>query len=270
MLSRIAASGQDPTQARHIVHVSRLITMPPNGDPGGSGITFCGTGACAARCSMRERRGGALFGGGRERRRDARSERGRPGRERVERCRHRPAGSARPDSPARWRWCRRAHLERQRLAILRRFAAGREHGDLRGAPRQRREPDVEARRRRRDGSRAESRAPASPLPRRARRAIASRPSSAWSSRHASRPPALRVGREQRLDPRREIGHRRIGVGQRARRAHGRARAAADAQVRLDRDAIAVGPDGERRADVDALRAASVFATGCARRSTPCS
>ena len=74
------------------------------------------------------------------------------------------------------------------------------------------------------------------------------------------PARLRVCRQHRLDPRGEIGHRRIRIGQRARRAHGRACAAADAQVRLDRDAIAIGANRERRADVDALRAPGLART----------
>ncbi len=48
MLSRIAASGHEPTQARHIVQASALIAIAPNGEPLGSAMTCCGTGACNA------------------------------------------------------------------------------------------------------------------------------------------------------------------------------------------------------------------------------
>ena len=37
--------------ARHIVQASLSMTSVPNGAPAGSAISFCGTGACRARCS---------------------------------------------------------------------------------------------------------------------------------------------------------------------------------------------------------------------------
>ncbi len=64
--------------------------------------------------------------------------------------------------------------------------------------------------------------------------------------------------EQRAYPRPEVGRRRIGVGERTGRAHGGAGAATHAQMRLDGDVIAVRANGERRAHVDALRAADLF------------
>ncbi len=150
------------------------------------------------------------------------------------------------------------HLERERIAILRRFAAGGQHGDLRGAPCQRREPDVETHGRdvvnfQRDDARRKSLA----APRRVRDGVAAVLGMQQQARVASA--RLRVRRQQRLDPRGEIGHRRIGIRKRARRTHGRARAATDAQMRFDRDVIAVGTNRERRTDIDALRA-----TGLAR------
>ena len=50
--SRSAPSGHAPTHARHIVQVSRLTAIVPNGAPAGSAISRCGTGACRARCSI--------------------------------------------------------------------------------------------------------------------------------------------------------------------------------------------------------------------------
>ena len=70
-----------------------------------------------------------------------------------------------------------------------------------------------------------------------------------------------VGREQRSHAAAEIGHRRVRVAHRAGRTHGRAGAAAHAQMRLDRHVIAVGADRLRRADVDALRAADLLRPG---------
>ena len=66
-----------------------------------------------------------------------------------------------------------------------------------------------------------------------------------------------IDRQQRLQPRAEVRHARIGVGHRARRADRRAAAAARAQVRLDLDLVAVGADRAGRADVEALRAAGL-------------
>ena len=54
---------------------------------------------------------------------------------------------------------------------------------------------------------------------------------------------------------RKVGHARVGVTHRPRRAYGRAAAAARAQVRLDLDVVAVGADRAGRADVDAAVAA---------------
>ena len=100
------------------------------------------------------------------------------------------AGNARPGSPAPARSCRRSASGAQRLAILRRLGAGREHRDLRSRrSASAREPDVEADRRdvmhlERNHARRQALAAAR------ERAIAARPSAAWSSRQASRPPAL--------------------------------------------------------------------------------
>ena len=47
-----APTGHDPTQARHMVQVSALTAMVPNGAPAGSAISLRGTGACNARCSI--------------------------------------------------------------------------------------------------------------------------------------------------------------------------------------------------------------------------
>jgi hypothetical protein len=69
---------------------------------------------------------------------------------------------------------------------------------------------------------------------------------------------LGVGRQQRLDASAEIRHRRIGIAHGARRAHRRTSTAAHAQVRLDRDVVAVGANRQRRADVDALVATGLL------------
>ena len=49
--SRMAPSGQAPTQARHMVQLSRLTAIVPKGAPAASAIVDCGVGACASRCS---------------------------------------------------------------------------------------------------------------------------------------------------------------------------------------------------------------------------
>ncbi len=64
-------------------------------------------------------------------------------------------------------------------------------------------------------------------------------------------------REQRLDSRAKIRNRRIRICERARRANRRAGAAADTQVRLDEDLVAVGANRRGGTDVDALRAAGL-------------
>src|SRR5688572_21959635 len=64
-----------------------------------------------------------------------------------------------------------------------------------------------------------------------------------------------IGAEQRLEPSADLGHRRIGVGHSARRAHRGAAAAAGAQMRLDLHMVAVGADGAGRAHLDAAVAA---------------
>ena len=146
------------------------------------------------------------------------------------------------------------HLERERLAVLRRLAPGRDDGHLRRAPRQRGEPDVEARGRHvvdLDRQRARGQpAPAACGVGECRAAVLRVEDEA---RVAAAGAA--VGREERLQPDREVGHRRVGERERARRADGGAGAAAGAQVRLDEHVVAVGADRGRRADVDALRAA---------------
>ena len=68
-------------------------------------------------------------------------------------------------------------------------------------------------------------------------------------------PRLVVGGEQGLHSQPHVGHARIGVAHRARRADGRTPAAARAQVRLDFHVIAVGADRAGRTDVDAAVAA---------------
>ncbi len=72
------------------------------------------------------------------------------------------------------------------------------------------------------------------------------------------PARLGVGGEQGAHARSQVGDGRIGVAERAGRAHGRAGAAAHAKVRLDDDVVAVGADRRRRADVDALIAAGLL------------
>ncbi len=70
-------------------------------------------------------------------------------------------------------------------------------------------------------------------------------------------PAARVAinLQQRLQPRAEVGHARIGVGHGAGGTDRRAAAAAGAQMRFDLDVVAVDADRTGRADVEALRAA---------------
>ena len=73
----------------------------------------------------------------------------------------------------------------------------------------------------------------------------------WNS-SARRAAAFRaVGRDQRAQARAGVGGARIGVGQRAGRAHRGAGAAAGAQVGVDLDAVARAGDRLGRADVDA-------------------
>src|SRR5437867_1021528 len=67
-----------------------------------------------------------------------------------------------------------------------------------------------------------------------------------------------IGREQGFYPHAEVGYRGIGVAQRTRRTHGRARPAPHAKMRLDPDMIAIGGDGGGRADVDALVATGLL------------
>src|SRR5947207_2952194 len=69
---------------------------------------------------------------------------------------------------------------------------------------------------------------------------------------------LGKSRQQRLDASSEIGHCRIRMAYRARRTNRRARTAAHAQMRLDRDVIAVSANGFGRTDIDALRATDLL------------
>ena len=66
-----------------------------------------------------------------------------------------------------------------------------------------------------------------------------------------------VGLQRRAQTRPQVGDARIRVGHRARRTHGRAPAAAHAQVRIDLTAVVVAVARNRggRADVEAFRAA---------------
>ena len=151
-VSRIAPTGQLPTQARHIVQVSRLTAIVPNGAPAGSAISRCGTGACCARCSIasaavvRLSAVGANVGG------DAHG-RARPATttapsSSAATSARRRRGNARPGSRAPARSARRSAICRSSASrYLRRLGAGREHRDLARAERQRREPDVEPDRR---------------------------------------------------------------------------------------------------------------------------
>jgi len=68
---------------------------------------------------------------------------------------------------------------------------------------------------------------------------------------------LGVDRKHPLQPRAQVRHARIGVSHRPRGAHGRAAAAAHAQVRVDLDVIAVRRDGAGRAHVKALVATNL-------------
>ncbi len=108
MLSRIAASGQEPTHARHIVQASRLISMVPYGEPAGSAITACGTGACVARCSSASAAVVRFSAVAAKYRAHAGAERRSPLRQCAE-----VLGADYPKmlaliAEAHWRWCRRS------------------------------------------------------------------------------------------------------------------------------------------------------------------
>ena len=60
-----------------------------------------------------------------------------------------------------------------------------------------------------------------------------------------------IGRKQGADAQAEVGHARVGIGQRPGGTHRGARTATHAQMRLDPDMVAVGRDRRGRADVDA-------------------
>ena len=195
-LSRIAPTGHEPTQARHIVQVSRLTSIGAERRAGRQ-----------RDLALRHRR---------VRARDARSRappscacrrsaRTSPATRTAERGRPRPRAprrSASASAPSNTRKC--CALVAQRLRDRRRRCASAAR-----APRGTAAP------RRRSRARRPAIAPCasaasqtsspteatwctssgitragSPRPRRARRAIASRPSSACSRRHASRPPAF--------------------------------------------------------------------------------
>ena len=216
----------------------------------------------------RKRQRRALVGGRPKRRRDARSERGRPLPQRaLERL-----GVAVNETEVLALVPERigdrvadAHLECERIAILRRSRCAGQHGDRRGTPCERGQPYVEP-----DGcdvvnfdrqhARRQSFAAASQS--RERGAIA-----LGVEQHAG-VAAARSGirREERPHARAERRHAGIGIRHRARGANGGARAAAHAKMRLDEDVIAVCADRAGRADVDALRAAFLLcAAVCANR-----
>ena len=149
---------------------------------------------------------------------------------------------------------REAHLALERVAVLRRFGAGGQHRKAGRAVGERAQPHVDPGRRHvldldRDDARWQSlAAPAQALDQRAAGLVVEQQAGVAPARVA-------VGGEQRAHARAQLRHRRVLVGERARRAHRRARAAADAQVRLDTDVVAVGGDRLRRAHVDAQVAA---------------
>jgi hypothetical protein len=92
------------------------------------------------------------------------------------------------------------------------------------------------------------------------------------------PAGARIGREHGADARAELVRARRGVRQRAARAHRRARAAADAQVRLDDDAARAGPApwSARRCGSPppsrrrCTRCSRSGRSSCGRRSSACS
>ena len=148
------------------------------------------------------------------------------------------------------------HLPGDGVRVLWRFGAGGEHRDVARAVSQCTQPDIDPGRRhvlQLDGDnpgRQTFAATAEAKDQLAARRIVKQEAGVASARSAIR-------REQRPDLCAEVGHRRIRVGHRARRADGSAAAAAHAQVRLHLDVIAVGRDRAGRADVDALVAAGL-------------
>ena len=161
------------------------------------------------------------------------------------------------------------HLESQRIAVLRRFAAGREHGDLRGAPRERRQPHVDADRRDVLRLRAGSCAPAGRgRGARATRAIGSRIGgvqqqagiAAAGPRVRRRAACARALRDRRRrDTRRSA--RRTGTRS-CRRRSPCTGAARRRRGRRRRES----PASSTRRCIACSRSS---ASGCARRSTPC-
>ena len=147
-LSRIAPSGHDPTQARHIVHVSRLTAIVPNGRARRQRDFPLRHRRVLREVVDRERRGRALVGRECERRGRAHRQRGRPRPERrVQRLRIGAVDHAKMFALIAQRLRDRvgdAHLALQRFDVLGRLRAGRQHRHLRRAVGQGREPDVES------------------------------------------------------------------------------------------------------------------------------
>ena len=175
------------------------------------------------------------------------------------RRRPRAPGSARPGSRAPARCASASPIcSRSASRYCGASAPVAQHRDLARAERQRGRARRRARPKRRDATSSGITRAGSPRPRRASRAIDVAAVGGVEQQAGVAPAGLRVRRQQRPQPHRRVGHARIGVGHRAGRAHGRAGAAAHAQVRLDPHVVAVRADRLGRADVDALRAAGLL------------
>ena len=142
-----APTGQEPTQARHIVHASASTAMVPNGAPAGSAISLRGTGACAARCSIASAAVVRFSGVPAKVAATRTASAGGPPRSAAAKAIGigavhqaevlalvaQPLGDGVGDP----------HLVRERRVVLRRLGAGGQHRDLARAPGERRKPQVE-------------------------------------------------------------------------------------------------------------------------------
>ena len=150
-----------------------------------------------------------------------------------------------------------AHLELDGGDVLRRFGAGRQHADLACAVRQRTQPDIDSRGghvMQLDGD--DARRQAAPAPSRGVDELAA----ARIVEKQARVAAARgeIGGQQRAHALAQLGNIGIRIRQRAGWAHRRARAASHAQMRFDKDAVAVGAYRLGRAYVDALIATGLL------------